>query len=291
MDPTKVANEPSKLAINERQSDSAMKTHKAEHSSPDGDLESQENETPNCRIRSRVAMCLEKLKNLQSTGALKARENEVPSFAWHDELGRLQVWIDTNGAHQKKDRSLDYRLRNALHFRSQVIRQLDRLHRILEDLESVLGGSFHKETDINDTEDEEPLNGLRPIYTHLAHCIDGLNQMSILIRHPAPIDKPVFQDGGRLRVSGHSSRKTKPVDLPKAMTNLVTTDTRNPCPESSNSLQRETPRLKYCEYTTRCLETLHILIKVSIQTERPRLLRLRHSMVSIPNIQTQDVSD
>ena len=145
----------------------------------------------NAAISSKIATCLEQFEYLQSSGRLKSREIEVPSFAWQDELGRLRIWVATTGAYQKNDSSLDYRLREASHVKSQVIRQLDRLQRILEDILLALKEPFLEESSSSESEDEELGKGIRSIYSNLVDSINSLFQMSILTRNPAPCDQLV----------------------------------------------------------------------------------------------------
>ena len=109
----------------------------------------------NATISSRIAACLEQFKYMQSSGRLESREIEVPSFAWQDELGRLRLWVATTDAYQKTDFSLDHRLSDASHIKGQVIRQLDRLQRVLEDLQLALEEPFLEKTYSSETEDDE----------------------------------------------------------------------------------------------------------------------------------------
>ena len=88
----------------------------------------------NAAISYRIATCLEQFEYVQSSSHLESCEIEVLSFAWQDKLGQLRVWVATTGAYQKNNFSLDYRLRDASHIKDQVIRQLNRLQRVLEDL-------------------------------------------------------------------------------------------------------------------------------------------------------------
>lgn len=113
----------------------------------------------------------------------------MPVFAWQDELGRLRVWVTTADALQENQYSLEYRLRDASHVKRQVVRQLDRLQRVLEDLQLVLEKSLPDEISGSETEDEEPTKGARSMYKSLVDSIDSLYQMSILIRKPASCDQ------------------------------------------------------------------------------------------------------
>lgn len=86
-------------------------------------------------IRSRVFDCLNLLEDMQSPYLPRSRTAEVPDFAWYDELERLRVWVVSTDALEGGPYSLDYRLHEVPHVKSQVIRQLDRLRRIVGDFE------------------------------------------------------------------------------------------------------------------------------------------------------------
>ena len=118
---------------------------------------------------------------MQSSSHLESHKIEVPNFTWQDKLGQLWIWIATTNAYQKKDSSLDYRLRDAC----QVIRQLDRLQQVLEDLQLALEEPFLEKTFSSETEDDEPGKGIQSIYLNLVDSINSLYQMSIL-----PLDQP-----------------------------------------------------------------------------------------------------
>lgn len=122
---------------------------------------------------------------MQSSSHLESHKIEVPNFTWQDKLGQLWIWIATTNAYQKKDSSLDYRLRDASHIKSQVIRQLDRLQQVLEDLQLALEEPFLEKTFSSETEDDEPGKGIQSIYLNLVDSINSLYQMSIL-----PLDQP-----------------------------------------------------------------------------------------------------
>lgn len=146
----------------------------------------------NDTISSKVAYCLEQFENVLSSGHLESREVEVPVSVWKDELGRLRVWVGNVGAHGTNQSSLEYRLRDASHIKGQIIRQLGRLQRVLEDLQLFLKEPFPGEasgTESDECEGEEAAKGVRFIYSNLVDSISGLNQMSVLTRNPAPYDR------------------------------------------------------------------------------------------------------
>ncbi|KAB8229665.1 uncharacterized protein BDW43DRAFT_314700 [Aspergillus alliaceus] len=140
-------------------------------------------------ISSHIVACLTQLQHVLSSGSLPDYEAEVPCAFWHDELGRLRLWSANIGAHQTNQSSLDYRLRDASHIKDQVIRQLDRLQRITEDIQLGLEEQLLEELSGTDSEKEEEGTLFQSFYHDLKDCINGLYQMAILIQKPAPHDR------------------------------------------------------------------------------------------------------
>lgn len=144
-------------------------------------------------ISRSVVQCLDRFTEILSAGHLEQHEAEVPYSLWQDELGRFRVWVSDTGAHQTNQSSLDYRLRDASHIRDQVIRLLNQLLNLLDDLQTAPDEALleisDSESDISS--DESLPSETRLIYQRLVGCISGLNQTSILIRRPAPCDRLV----------------------------------------------------------------------------------------------------
>lgn len=148
--------------------------------------------TTNDSISPKVIHCLDRFSGLLRPGFAP----EMPLSIWEDELGRLRVWVANNNVFPtittSGQQSLDDRLRDASHIRTQVVRQLDRLSRILDDLE-MLERENPGPGDISDSESEEFSEDLRSstigAYRNLVGSIDSLNRMSMLIRKPAPFDQ------------------------------------------------------------------------------------------------------
>jgi len=91
-------------------------------------------------ISGKVLSCLRKFRDLQTELEVAAAQadNEtvtesLPSSRVQDELGRYKVWAANIGAHRTGKSSLEYRLRDASHIRSQVLRLLDDLSESLTD--------------------------------------------------------------------------------------------------------------------------------------------------------------
>ncbi|KAJ5725633.1 uncharacterized protein N7483_006990 [Penicillium malachiteum] len=123
---------------------------------------------------------------------------EVSLQDWRDELGRLRVWAANIGAHQTRQSSLDYRLRDASHIKSQIVVLLGQVQELLTDLEDVLeeqddeGSQIHDSEYIDDVSESEPsMSEIQEIHEGLVDTIGQLYQMSMLIRKPSQHDRLV----------------------------------------------------------------------------------------------------
>ncbi|KAJ6022017.1 zinc finger protein [Penicillium herquei] len=142
-------------------------------------------------ISTGVIRCLRNFNHLVSED-LSSFESEVPQALWKDELGRLRVWAANIGAHQTGQSSLDYRLRDASHIKKQIIRILQRLQRLTEDIHDVLHNSLEDDDFLDlgaDEDDDEPETAIQSIYHALRDTINNLFQMSMTIRMPAQHDR------------------------------------------------------------------------------------------------------
>lgn len=144
--------------------------------------------------------CLARFISLIDSSALSDHSEEVPLQEWKDELGRLRVWAVNIGAHQTRQSSLEYRLRDASHIKSQVVRLLERTQTLLTDLNEIL-----EESDEEAQDDEcEDLGGfsnseidtteIQEIHQGLVATITQLYQMSMIIRKPAQHDRLIGTD-------------------------------------------------------------------------------------------------
>ncbi|KAJ5653309.1 hypothetical protein N7490_000312 [Penicillium lividum] len=139
-------------------------------------------------ISSQVGICRAQFHSLLESGDLQQFESTVALSQWKDELGRFRVWISNIGAHQTCQLSLEYRLRDASHIKSQVKRQLGRLHRLLVDLQDI--AEEESDLEMPDGEPEvDPTEEVQLIYSDLLHIIKQLYEMSILIRKPSSHDR------------------------------------------------------------------------------------------------------
>ncbi|KAJ5977108.1 hypothetical protein N7501_000450 [Penicillium viridicatum] len=141
--------------------------------------------------------CLHQFLSLINSGTLADHTEEVPLQEWTDELGRLRVWAANIGAHQTRQSSLEYRLRDASHIKSQIVRILEQFQELLIDLKDVLEESSddeaqdHQFEDLGDSETENSTTEVQEIHQSLVKTIDQLYQMSMIIRKPAQHDRLV----------------------------------------------------------------------------------------------------
>ncbi|KAK4939648.1 hypothetical protein LTR10_020148 [Elasticomyces elasticus] len=146
--------------------------------------------------------CLKRLSNVASREQLAHLDAEVHHMLWNDELGRLRVWAANIRAYQSGQTSLDYRLRDASHIREQTVKLLQRLRRLLGDIDDLLAEApshtgvpaLEKTDDEDEDEDDDAAdNGteLQQIYHGLVDTINCLHQISVVIRRPTKHDRIV----------------------------------------------------------------------------------------------------
>ncbi|KAJ5912619.1 hypothetical protein N7504_001502 [Penicillium tannophilum] len=139
-------------------------------------------------ISSEVRICQGEFQDLLESESLRKFETTVTFNQWKDEFGRFRVWISNIGAHKTCQSSLEYRLRDASHIRSQVMRQLSRLYRLIVDLQDITTAG--SDTELSDSElDVDPMEEVQLIYTDMIHTITQLYEMSIIIRTPSSHDR------------------------------------------------------------------------------------------------------
>jgi hypothetical protein len=146
-------------------------------------------------ISSMLVECLKRFNALTARPELAAHAAEVPVNAWADELGRLRVWAANIGAHQSGQASLDYRLRDASHIKTQAVRLLERLRRTLDDAHESLDGSADEDGISSDNDEADNVDEdreeteLQEICRGLVDTNDCLFQLSMIIRRPAQHDR------------------------------------------------------------------------------------------------------
>ncbi|KAK3303045.1 uncharacterized protein B0T15DRAFT_538931 [Chaetomium strumarium] len=115
-----------------------------------------------------------------------------------DERSRFKVWAGNIGAHRTGMSSLDYRLRDASHIKSQVLDLVRDLIQLIEDASAIAKG---EETPWDqrdsgedgyvgsDSDDEAPDTELGQIAADMADVINCLLRLTVTIRNPAPHDR------------------------------------------------------------------------------------------------------
>ncbi|KXG52017.1 uncharacterized protein PGRI_083010 [Penicillium griseofulvum] len=149
-------------------------------------------------ISTVLNQCLKEFTESITSDALLRYENEVSQRRWSDELGRLRIWAGNIGAHQTGQSSLDYRLRDASHLKSETVKILQRMLRVLRSLTEVMNEEDEDQIDIDeefhesDTEMEDDKNAMTDVqvlYQSLRNIINLLFRISMAIRRPADHDR------------------------------------------------------------------------------------------------------
>ncbi|KAF1844871.1 uncharacterized protein K460DRAFT_99857 [Cucurbitaria berberidis CBS 394.84] len=138
---------------------------------------------------------------------------QVASVAVHDEFSRFKLWAGNIAAHQKGRRSLEYRLRDAAHLKTETHNLLDALSSALHNALAIVKGERVPWDDFSgsdselsdDDESSNDLQGsteLKQLLASTRTVITSLFRLSMAIRDPAPnsqskstitIDKSFYQ--------------------------------------------------------------------------------------------------
>jgi hypothetical protein len=142
-----------------------------------------------------VRSCLTKFTSLVFSAALADHAQEVSLQRWKDEMGRLRIWSANIGAHQRGQSSLDFRLRDASHIRSQTINLLQGLEDLLNDLKEVLEEDSDDENpeNIENLEDDNTTE-IQQLHKNIVETIHHIYRMSMIIRTPAHHDRLLGTD-------------------------------------------------------------------------------------------------
>jgi hypothetical protein len=89
----------------------------------------------NQTISSHVASCAKAFDDVYNGIRNTDRDLELDFTSVRDEYGRLKIWSGNIAGHHTGRRSLEYRLRDALHIREQVVEILVELKEILDSSE------------------------------------------------------------------------------------------------------------------------------------------------------------
>ena len=138
----------------------------------------------------------------------KARSRlSEPSAAvpWEDELGRMRLWGAEAGLHNRGQPLLEVNLRDSTHIRKQIIKLLQHLKDMIDDVLETLNDEDSLETEQQeDRENEHGAAGTEVEQLHecIATTIDDLFRMSVLSRKPAQHDFIIAQ--GKQSIRGQS---------------------------------------------------------------------------------------
>ncbi|OQD88993.1 hypothetical protein PENANT_c003G02450 [Penicillium antarcticum] len=142
-----------------------------------------------------VRSCLTKFTFLVASPALFEHVEEISLQLWKDEMGRLRIWSANIGAHQRGQSSLDFRLRDASHIKSQTINLLQGLEDLLNDLKEVLEEASDDESPENvEIPEDDDTTEIQQIHKDIVETIHHLYRMSMIIRTPAHHDRLLGTD-------------------------------------------------------------------------------------------------
>ena len=129
------------------------------------------------------------LESIQNPVVTTSQELNVET--WQDEFGRLCMWAANIGAHQTGQSSLDFRLRDSLHIRQQIIKLLDQIPKTLLEVKDAVVESDDEDIESlgeSQSEDEDPQTQTQQLRESVATTINCLFEMSMLVRKPAQRD-------------------------------------------------------------------------------------------------------
>jgi hypothetical protein len=160
------------------------------------------------QISTSVLHCLALFVQLlaDETSASGEARQKLIFTAVRDEQTRFKVWSGNIGAHKTGRSSLEYRLRDASHIQTQVLKLLDDLAALLGDAAAIAAGDKtpwdQLEDDLNPLEpveqdqqdDDFPETEMDQISADLTDVINCLLRLSVAIRNPTPHDRFVASE-------------------------------------------------------------------------------------------------
>ena len=129
------------------------------------------------------------LESIQNPAETTSQELNVET--WQDEFGRLCMWAANIGAHQTGQSSLDFRLRDSLHIRQQIIKLLEEIPKTLLEVKDAVVESDDEDIESlgeSQSEDDESQTQTQQLRESVATTINCLFEMSMLVRKPAQRD-------------------------------------------------------------------------------------------------------
>lgn len=173
-------------------------------------------------ISTTLAACLESFNKLKALVEQLdyGREEEVPSAAWTDELGRLRVWASNVGAHQTGQSSLESRMIGPPTLFDSQAKICQQFAKLLADLKLILTETRNELSGLGSSAsgDDAPPEALPDQTTELQQShesvvstIDCLNQLAEIIRKPsrATLDD---RSEGSLAEGNENSPSTPPTE-------------------------------------------------------------------------------
>lgn len=130
--------------------------------------------------------------------------------ALNDSLGRFRLWVGNLGAHRQGRSSIDYKLREASHIRTRVIKLLQRMESYQQEIVQICSGErisgedmSDSDSDISDLVDDrfvaEFQSELQQLLSNIDEVSTCLMRLSLAIRNPAPHDQ--FKSSTKIDVS------------------------------------------------------------------------------------------
>ncbi|KAL8944440.1 MAG: hypothetical protein Q9211_000582 [Gyalolechia sp. 1 TL-2023] len=162
------------------------------------------------------------IEEMHNSGKQKHDGLSIPD--WEDERGRLRMWAANIGAHQTGQSSLDFRLRDSSQIQQQVIRLLENIARLLNDVWMVMTKGEDSDLEsINgsDSENEEPQSELQQLRSNVASLITCLFEISVLVRKPARHDVGIRSKDSDLAAYEWADRRHVKDKFPNADDEIV----------------------------------------------------------------------
>ncbi|KAI1112310.1 hypothetical protein F5Y14DRAFT_273727 [Nemania sp. NC0429] len=153
----------------------------------------------------------------------------------NDQLSKFKLWAGNIGAHRTGRSSLDYRLRDSSHLRTQVMRLLDYLITSLKDVYSILsgetlpwdqdsGGVGELDEELKDlliNEDFEFDSELEQLMEEIADVVSNFLRLSMSLRNPAPHDRFMSTEYAKVHYFEHTDKAHVEAKFPKANQYLI----------------------------------------------------------------------
>ncbi|KAL9116988.1 MAG: hypothetical protein Q9187_006480 [Circinaria calcarea] len=153
-------------------------------------------------IATLIPLCLNAFREFATTLVAKDGEDSAAlQNSLTDQNGRFKVWAGNIGAHQTGKSSLDYRLRDASHIRTRVVRFLKDLQEQLNEAMAIVNGvrptldDLATESEVYDSDSSDESDNfpkpteLQQIFYDIEHIITCLYKISVTVRNPTPHDR------------------------------------------------------------------------------------------------------